>query len=202
MTPQQRKQLITLILLLVVCVSPFVISWVLLNFTDVSKIGVSHNGILIDPPRPIENFQLSNPAAPESKEFSLHGKWSLVYLLDGSCDANCQENIYKMRQIRLATSKYAHRVQRLVIHTTENTELFTAEQINDYQGQLMLFNGMLQKPEYEDLFKIDANDEPFSQQRLYLIDPLGNLMMTFPSGVDPRGIIKDMKRLLKYSRVG
>ncbi len=202
MTPEQRKQLGTLLLLLLICASPFAISFYLLNFSDVSKIAVSHNGMLIDPPRPIENLQLHNPAAPQSSEFFLHGKWSLLYLLDGPCDAACEQNIYKMRQIRLATSKYAHRVQRVVIHTTDDRNLFSEQQIKDYQGQLMLSSRQLDKPEYDDLFKVGEQDRPFSQRRLYLIDPLGNLMMAFQADADPRGIIRDMQRLLKYSRIG
>ncbi|MGI9228648.1 MAG: hypothetical protein ACR2P9_02190 [Gammaproteobacteria bacterium] len=202
MTPEQRKQLFTLLLLLTVCVAPFALSWYLLSFTDVSKIKIAHNGELIDPPRPLEDIQLYNPAAPGSEEFFLHGKWSLVYLLDGPCDRDCEQNIYRMRQIRLATNKYAHRVQRVVIHTADGTDLFNAQQIRDYQGQLMLSYGLLDKPEYQGLFQIRPEDQPFSRQRLYLIDPLGNLMMMYEPGIDPRGIIKDMTRLLKYSRLG
>ena len=37
---------------------------------------------------------------------------------------------------------------------------------------------------------------------IYLVDPLGNLMMRFPRDPDPSKMIKDLQRLLKYSRVG
>jgi hypothetical protein len=41
-----------------------------------------------------------------------------------------------------------------------------------------------------------------SYDHIYLIDPLGNLMMRFPRDPDTRRLIKDLSRLLKASRVG
>ena len=52
------------------------------------------------------------------------------------------------------------------------------------------------------IFTLEAGDLPLNAGRLYLIDPLGNLMMSYPSGTDPVGIIKDLKRLFKYSGIG
>ena len=37
---------------------------------------------------------------------------------------------------------------------------------------------------------------------IYMIDPLGNLMMRFPKDVDPSLMAKDLKRLLKVSQIG
>ncbi len=38
--------------------------------------------------------------------------------------------------------------------------------------------------------------------RVYVIDPLGNLMMTYPSDFQPKGLLEDMHRLLKLSHIG
>jgi cytochrome oxidase Cu insertion factor (SCO1/SenC/PrrC family) len=38
--------------------------------------------------------------------------------------------------------------------------------------------------------------------RVYLVDPLGNLMMYYRPGADPRDIVQDLEKLLKYSHVG
>ena len=48
------------------------------------------------------------------------------------------------------------------------------------------------------------DDRPFMRmERLYLIDPLGNLMMSYAAADRAEsGIIKDLTRLLKYSRIG
>ena len=51
-------------------------------------------------------------------------------------------------------------------------------------------------------FEIGNGDLPIEAQRLYIIDPLGNLMMSYPPDINPRGIMKDLKKLLKFSRIG
>ena len=37
---------------------------------------------------------------------------------------------------------------------------------------------------------------------IYLVDPLGNLMMRYPRDPDPAKLVKDLQRLLRYSRIG
>ncbi len=39
-------------------------------------------------------------------------------------------------------------------------------------------------------------------ERIYLIDPLGNLMMFYDAGAKPKGMLEDMKRLLGLSHIG
>jgi len=34
------------------------------------------------------------------------------------------------------------------------------------------------------------------------VDPLGNLMLRFPRDADPSRMIKDLQRLMRYSRIG
>jgi predicted proteasome-type protease len=43
---------------------------------------------------------------------------------------------------------------------------------------------------------------PGAEPMLYLIDPAGNLMMTYPAVNDPSSILSDMRRLLKISQIG
>jgi hypothetical protein len=49
---------------------------------------------------------------------------------------------------------------------------------------------------------VAAGDAGFTGDRIYLVDPLGNLMMRFPAEPDPSRIIRDLQRLLKYSGFG
>ena len=42
-------------------------------------------------------------------------------------------------------------------------------------------------------------DAPYS---LYVVDPLGNLMMRFDTRGDPKGLLEDLKKLLKLSHIG
>jgi hypothetical protein len=38
--------------------------------------------------------------------------------------------------------------------------------------------------------------------RIYVVDPLGNLMMWYSAAAQPKGLLEDMKRLLKLSHIG
>ena len=37
---------------------------------------------------------------------------------------------------------------------------------------------------------------------IYIVDPLGNLMMRFDARENPKGLLSDMKKLLKLSHIG
>jgi hypothetical protein len=43
---------------------------------------------------------------------------------------------------------------------------------------------------------------PFAESRVYLIDPLGNLMMSYAPDAKAKGMLEDMKRLLRLSSIG
>jgi len=49
---------------------------------------------------------------------------------------------------------------------------------------------------------VSFKDPSFSRDYIYLIDPLGNLMLRFPRDPDPSRMVKDLQRLLKASRIG
>ncbi len=189
-----------LILLLVVCVGPVAGSWLLVNFTDMGeRRGQVNHGALIQPPRPLPNLTLFDPALGTDSA-TLHGKWSLVYLLGGSCNQDCEQNLYKMRQLELATGKHSHRVQRVLFSYGGDKAALSAERIRPYERQLIAAVGR-GEPNVAH-FALSVGDLPLQAGRLYVVDPLGNLMMSYEQGAEPSGIIRDLKRLLKYSKVG
>jgi hypothetical protein len=47
-----------------------------------------------------------------------------------------------------------------------------------------------------------SSDAARPQGRIYIVDPLGNLMMSYAPGADAKGMLEDLKRLLKLSHVG
>jgi hypothetical protein len=52
------------------------------------------------------------------------------------------------------------------------------------------------------LLRLSPADDPATGGRVYLIDPLGNLMMVYAAGARPKGMLEDLKRLLGLSQVG
>jgi hypothetical protein len=52
------------------------------------------------------------------------------------------------------------------------------------------------------LFPSIEGGQPLDARRIYMVDPLGNLMMSYAPGTDPRSIYQDIKKLLKLSHIG
>jgi len=191
----------TLPALFLLFAAPAALSWWLLSVAefDPGDAGASH-GELIVPPRPLEDMVLKGLVDPEATGH-LHGKWTLVSLQQGVCNRPCLEQLYKMRQIRLATGKYARRVQRLLVVDGPFSVPGGKRRIEAFQGQL-IYERVEDRGALMKVFETKAGGDPMEENSLYLIDPLGNLMMRYAPGTEPTGIIKDLKRLLRYSRIG
>jgi hypothetical protein len=51
--------------------------------------------------------------------------------------------------------------------------------------------------------KLTQSLKKYTENAIYLIDPIGNIMLYYePQNIDIRLVIKDLKRLFKYSRIG
>ncbi|MBT7952379.1 MAG: hypothetical protein HN764_12195 [Gammaproteobacteria bacterium] len=202
MEAKQIKRLSVLGLLLIFA-SPILVSWWLLNYTDYSRDdAVASHGDLIVPPRPLQNIALIELAKQSNQQHSLHGKWSLIYLNEGGCEKDCGDNLYKMRQLRLAVGEYAPRIQRVLVNTGVVASPLSDDMLEHFPGQLLLIAEEHAQLSSLKIFARTKEENPVLKKRLYLIDPLGNLMMSYPADTEPAGIIKDLKRLLRYSRIG
>ena len=131
-------------------------------------------------PRPV-----ALPAAAELK-----GKWVLVQFDGGACAAACERKLYFMRQVRRAQGKEMPRVARLWLVTDSvvpSTKLLAA-----IEGTVVASAPV----------GVDFPAEKAVSDHIYLVDPLGNLMMRFPREADPSRVIKDIQRLLRASSFG
>lgn len=159
-------------------------------------------GELVQPPRPIQEVALRDPTGATVSVRALHGKWTLVYFGPAECPAPCRDNLYKMRQVAAAQGLEAHRVQRVFVVTDPKPLDLVRHAIEDYPGTLVLGGAPEAVRELARQFALAAGTPLDGLHRLYVVDPLGNLMMSYPADADPRGINKDLKLLLRASQVG
>jgi hypothetical protein len=117
----------------------------------------------------------------------LRGKWVLVTFDAAACDAYCERKLYIMRQVRRAQGKEMERIERLWVVT--DTGKPRAELLAASEGTRI---------SRSENFGFPGN----AADHIYVVDPLGNLMMRFPRDPDPSKVIKDLQRLLKVSRFG
>ncbi len=167
-----------LLLLAAFFLLPAAASWIAWRYELVP--GASGNYGTLLSPRPVAGAPLA----------ALRGKWVLVQLDAGACDAWCERKLYIMRQIRRAQGKEMQRVGRLWLLT--DTVQPRAELLAAIEGTVIAPAGT----------GADFPAEAMRKDHIYLVDPLGNLMMRFPRDPDPSLMIKDLQRLLKVSGFG
>ena len=195
---QSTKNKLTIVIISLAFLSPVLLPYWFLNHTDtVEDRGTTNYGRLIQPPRQLENYALVDPLSP-SNEYQLYGKWNLVYITDICADI-CIDNLYRMRQLHIGTDKYSLRVQRVLLMTQESVEDLTAK-LTHYKGQKIMMSDNMS--ELVSQFVAAGIEQPLLQNRLYIIDPMGNLMISYTPDAPPKDILKDIKKLLKASRIG
>lgn len=162
-----------------------------------------NRGDLIQPQaRPLDALHLVDASGSEIGIDTLKGKWTMVVIDHASCDAVCQRNLYNIRQVRLTQGRHMKRVQLAWILLSGTKSDIDKEFIKDYP-QLQVFTAPGQgQDEVNQLFMTQFGAPGDDLQRVYFIDPLGNLVMSFDPEQDPREIQKDLGRLLRVSKAG
>jgi len=124
---------------------------------------------------------------------ALKGKWLMIYVGDPGCDTSCQQQLYYMRQTRLVLGKDQDRVERVwVLSDTAPPDPVLLKSHPGLRVWRPAQHGFLQQ------FPAVRT----GARHVYIVDPLGNLMMRFPENLDPKAMIKDLKLLLKASQIG
>lgn len=156
-----------------------------------------NHGTLITPAQPLEEFSLKSIDGSVWGHEDFTGSWTLLYIGDESCDLYCEANLFKMRQVRLTLGRDSDRVQRkyLGLHKQQDTREIEKIFTKYHRMQVAWFEKQAldqSLPQFKNL--------PVHQ--VYIIDPLGNLMMWYSKDATSKGMKKDLKRLLKVSKIG
>ena len=158
--------------------------------------GQINNAPLVSPPVALDDFE--NPGHDEVAVTlaSLRRKWTIVHIVHGRCNEECETLLYNTRQVRLATGRDAHRIARMILAAEPHLLAWIRQEHPD---------AALIKPA-ENGIEVQLNPivEALGERAVHalLIDPLGNVMMTIPSDLSPQLLLKDLKKLLKLSRIG
>jgi len=150
----------------------------------------SNYGELLQPARDLPAEGLKHADGKPFPNTALLGKWLLVLPVKGVCEAICLKNLQQMQQVHIALNKDQNRLQRVLISSeaaatatlqTRFPDLVLGVTPNDPAGQA--WQRALEG----------------SGQTVYIVDPLGKVMMRYAEPGEMRGVLKDLERLLKYS---
>ena len=194
---------IRLVLLSLIAVFSVPLLFALLIFYNpnvFSERSTFNYGQLIDPPIPLKQlrFQILTSMGKnrERADKLFHGKWSLLYVGSGQCDLRCEANLFKMRQIRLRIGKDITRLQYLFLLSTKDPVTDLKRVRKDHPSMIITHLNDVQLQSFQQL----SSDIP--EHGIYLVDPLENLMMYYPTDANAKGMLKDINHLLKVSHIG
>lgn len=142
-------------------------------------------GVLIDPARPLPGQEAD---AGDGVDW-LRRRWSLIYLSAGGCDRVCESRLAELGRIHKALAEDRNRVQRVLLHPVAAAPPAAVD--------------LLSIPlEGEAAAALQAELLAAHPGPIYVSDPLGNLVLAYPADARDKGILKDLERLLRLSRIG
>ncbi|RUO63016.1 hypothetical protein [Pseudidiomarina insulisalsae] len=143
----------------------------------------TNKGTMLVPP--IELGETLNQRLPEG--------WNVALIADNECGTPCEQALYAMNQLDIALGKETDRVTPLV---------FSKEPL-----AFNLDNTPMVQAVYDSAIIARLSDLPPHQ--LFIIDPLGNVMLHYETyaneeqmRAEAKDLLADLRTLLKLSRVG
>ena len=190
-TPEstKRKPPRTLLLVLGLLLLPFLTGAGLYAF-GWRPTTAGNKGELLEPPRPVPALLGADGKAAPMADFE--GQWNLVVAGAGPCDAPCRQWLVQARQVHVALYKQMSRVHRA----------WLSDQPQPDTAPLLALQPDLRTLVAADAAARSAFDLDSPGHRVYVIDPQGRIILRYAPDAEPRGILKDMERLLRYAWAG
>lgn len=189
--PAVRNRL-PLYILIAVCLTPAIGPYLLYQYWRPQQF--TNYGDLIEP-RPLPAVALPAVGAEGFSPSQLKGRWVFVTVDSGTCAEYCEQKLYLMRQMRLLQGKEMDRIERLWLVDDAVEPAPRLREAIDGTHVVRASGSDL-------LASFPAADAHLPRDHIFLVDPLGNVMLRFPRDADPSGMKRDLRRLLRYSRIG
>lgn len=155
-------------------------------------------GELVQPARPLADTALTTLDGRSVRLSQLHKKWTMLYFGPADCDAACQHRVYLMRQVHIAQGAESGRVQRVYIVLNGPGHLETIKK--DYPDMQFLTGSADTIRQLTAQFQLPKGTPQDLPGRVYLVDPAGYFMMSYPADAEGEGMRRDLVRLLKISK--
>jgi cytochrome oxidase Cu insertion factor (SCO1/SenC/PrrC family) len=190
MPPLKSRGRRTLLMLALLCAAPVVASYV--AYYWFRPVGQVNYGELLEA-RPAREIVGTLPDGEKFRLSDYRGRWLFLAADAGGCEDACQHKLYATRQARTIQGREQERVVRVWLQATQAPAL--APQLLAQHPGLVV--ARVDPAEWEGL---PADTDP--TRNIYLIDPLGNIVLRYPAEPDIKGMAKDLGRLLRASRIG
>lgn len=195
-TKQKSKGRLKLAAVLLVCAAPLIASYVVYYGGFAETMGRTNYGAILDPRQHVTpDLKATTLDGQPTSIDALKGKWLMVRSGPGECAKDCRDQLFAMRQLRLMQGKEMDRVERVWL-VTDNAPIDIVL-LKEFDGMKVL---RVDAQALQHWLPVEAGGQ--AGDHLYMIDPLGNLMMRFPKNPEPQKVKKDIGKLLKASAIG
>lgn len=188
----------TALLLFAIGFGPMIFATIMYYTGWLNPAGHSNNGELIQPPAPLAQMQLEGangkPLADRFGPEAVDPEWMML-VVSGDCTADCEELLYRARQVNIALGKNANRVNRSAWLGSVSEDL-GARWNDEYRSMERLSIAGEGAPQWP------VGISPEQAPRILLVDPFGNVIMHYGSEHTGKDMLKDLKHLLKLSQIG
>lgn len=155
--------------------------------------GGRNYGELLQPVVALSEFETVDAHGQTVSRSSLLGRWQLLHFQPGACAESCLENLYWLRQVRRAQDR--HQPDVGLIHLSRQAlNDQDLEAINALAEDFLVLSG-----ETADVLTAQLPDGGVNAA-YYIVDPLGNIILSYPEDSDHNGIRRDLRRLLTWTQ--
>lgn len=140
--------------------------------------GTTNHGEFVDPPLTISALNLKGA---DGELMTEGGTWWLWVVTTGDCMGECGRAVHQLRQLHILLNKDADRVQRGLVTSPG----VMPGLLGDYPGVEHL-----------------SADLSALSEGIYIVDPIGNLVLHYPLTDAGKPVLTDLKKLLKLSQIG
>lgn len=187
---QRRRGRRVALVILALCAAPTIAAW--LAYFVWQPQSRTNYGELIEP-HPLSDPELSRLDGGRFRLSQLRGKWVLLQVDSADCGDRCRRKLVYMRQARLALGKDAERIDRVWL--LDDAAAPDPALLREHEGL-----NVVRARDRSLLEELPSSGNPAGY--IFLVDPLGSLMLRFPGDPDGRRMLKDLAHLLRASRIG
>lgn len=199
-----RKNRILLLLLAASFVVPFLVGDLAYRLGWYEG-GRTNKGQLIDPPVAFASLALRDGDGRGLDAGFVDKHWWLLYVVPADCAAACRNRLFQMRQVRKALGRESDRLRQAVVVTGPLAPATEALLQQEFPG----FQRLRGDAAAVDAAFAPARPAASGAGLLYIMDPMGWLMLSYPPEADEKrsvekaeDVLQDLRKLLKASRIG
>lgn len=177
---------------------PLALAWMLYGSGAWRPDGQVNHGRLVRPPVPTPEAAFELVSGGQTAQDFLRRHWTMLYLTENGCDEACLSSLVQMRQVRLSLGRYSERIERVLLVDGPAPDSGTRSRLAvEHPGLLVPVASGAAGREL-----VAALSAAGGAGRVFIVDPLGNLMLSYAPGSEPGDMKEDLKRLLSLSRIG